>query len=53
MKNLLVKGEALPQSMGMPRAGARLPKSLLSDRQELVYRYGRVEALARSSEPPA
>ena len=26
-------GEALPQSMGMPRAGARLPKSLESDHQ--------------------
>ncbi len=46
-------GEALPQSMGMPRAGARLPTSLLSDQQELVYRHGRVEALARSSEPLA
>ena len=45
-------GQALPHSFGIPRVRARLPKSLLSDHQELVYRYGRVEAMARSSEPP-
>jgi hypothetical protein len=40
-------GEALPQSMGMPRAGARLPKSLGSDHQELRDRRDRGEAVAR------
>jgi transposase len=45
-------GEALPQSMGIPRAGARLPRSLVSDQQELVCQHGRQEALARWSEPP-
>jgi len=40
-------GEALPQSFGMPRVGARLPKSLGSCQQELRYRHERVEALAR------
>jgi transposase len=45
-------GEVLPQSMGIPRAGARLPRSLVSDQQELVCQYGRQEALARWSEPP-
>jgi hypothetical protein len=46
-------GQALPHSFGISRVRARLPKSLLSDHQELVYRHGRVEAMARSSEPPA
>lgn len=46
-------GEALPQSMGVPRAGARLPQSLISDHQELRYRHDRVEAVARWQEPPA
>lgn len=46
-------GEALPQSMGVPRAGARLPRSLASDHQELHSRRGKVEALARWQEPPA
>ncbi len=45
-------GEALPQSMGMPRAGARLPRSLASDHQELVCPHGRGEAVARWQEPP-
>jgi transposase len=40
-------GEALPQSFGLPRAGARLPQSLESYQQELRFRRGRVEALAR------
>ncbi len=40
-------GEALPQSFGMPRAGARLPRSRVSDHQELRYRHDRVEAVAR------
>jgi hypothetical protein len=46
-------GEALPQSFGLPRARARLPRSLASDQQELRFRRGRVEALARWPEPPA
>jgi hypothetical protein len=39
------EGQALPRSVGIPRAGARLPKSLASNRQGLVYRRGRLEAL--------
>jgi hypothetical protein len=39
--------------MGVPRAGARLPRSLASDHQELHSRRGKVEALARWQEPPA
>ena len=39
------EGRVLPLSVGMPRAGARLPKSLRSPQQELVYRRGRLEAL--------
>jgi hypothetical protein len=39
--------------MGVPRAGARLPRSLASDHQELRSRRGRGEAVARWQEPPA
>jgi hypothetical protein len=39
------EGHALPRSVGIPRAGARLPESLAPNRLELVYRRGRVEAL--------
>jgi hypothetical protein len=39
------EGQALPRSVGIPRAGARLPKSLAPNRLALVYRYGRLEAL--------
>jgi hypothetical protein len=46
-------GEALPQSMGLSRAGVRLPRSLASDHQELRFRRGRVEAVALWQEPPA
>ncbi len=46
-------GEALPQSMGIPRARARLPRSLEGDHQELHFRRGRVEAVARRQEPSA
>jgi hypothetical protein len=46
-------GEALPQSMGMPGARARLPKSPASNHQELRYRHDRVEAVVRWQEPPA
>lgn len=39
------EGQALPRSVGIPRAGARLPQSLAPNRLELVYRRGRLEAL--------
>src|SRR5450759_4902516 len=39
------EGQSLPRSVGIPRAGARLPESLVSNRLELVYRRGRLEAL--------
>ncbi len=39
------EGQSLPRSVGIPRAGARLPQSLASNRQELVYRRGRIETL--------
>ena len=39
------EGQALPRSVGIPRAGARLPESLALNQQELVYRRGRLEAL--------
>ena len=39
------EGQTLPRSVGIPRAGARLPQSLAPNRLELVYRHGRLEAL--------
>jgi hypothetical protein len=39
------EGQALPRSVGIPRARARLPESLAPNRLELVYRRGRLEAL--------
>jgi len=39
------EGQILPRSVGITGAGARLPESLVSNRQELVYRRGRLEAL--------
>ena len=39
------EGQVVPQSAGIPRAGARLPESLAPNRLELVYRRGRREAL--------
>jgi len=39
------EGQALPGSVGIPPAGARLPKSPAPNRLELVYRRGRLEAL--------
>jgi hypothetical protein len=47
------EGQVLPRSVGMPRAGARLPQSLATSQQELVYRRGRLEALEEEQEPPA
>jgi len=46
------EGQALPRSVGIPRAGARLPKSPAPNRLELVYRRGRLEALGEATEPP-
>jgi hypothetical protein len=39
------EGQVVPRSVGIPRAGARLPESLTPNRLELVYRHGRLEAL--------
>ena len=39
------EGQVLPRSVGIPRAGARLPQSLAPNQQELVYRRGRIETL--------
>jgi len=39
------EGQSLPRSVGIPRAGARLPQSLEPNQLELVYRHGRLEAL--------
>jgi hypothetical protein len=39
------EGQALPRSVGIPRAGARLPQSPAPIRLELVYRRGKLEAL--------
>jgi hypothetical protein len=39
------EGQALPRSVGIPYARARLPESLSTPQQELVYRRGRLEAL--------
>ena len=46
------EGQVLPRSVGIPCAGARLPKSLAPNRLELVYRGGRIEALGLAMEPP-
>jgi hypothetical protein len=39
-------------TVGIPRARARLPESLAPNRQELIYRRGRLEALELAKEPP-
>jgi hypothetical protein len=48
------EGQDLPRSFGMPRAGARLPKSRGEATQEplLLLRGGRVEAWKHRPEPP-
>jgi hypothetical protein len=46
------EGQALPRSVGIPRAGARLPQSLAPNRLELVYRRGRLEASGRQRNLP-
>jgi hypothetical protein len=45
------EGQVLPRSMGMPRAGARLPKSPGEPTQELVFRRGRLEAWKDRPDP--
>ena len=49
------EGQVLPRSMGIPRAGARLPESLSEATQELLFlsRRGKVEAWKHRPEPPA
>jgi hypothetical protein len=39
------EGQTLPRSVGIPRAGARLPESLAPNRQGLVYQRGRLATL--------
>ena len=46
------EGQTLPRSVGITRAGARLPESLATNQQELVYQHGRREALGEEQEPP-
>ena len=48
------EGQVLPRSMGIPRAGVRLPKSLSEVTQELLFlsRRGKVEAWKHRPEPP-
>jgi hypothetical protein len=45
------EGQSLPRSVGIPRARARLPESLSTAQQELIYRRGRLEALGWEQEP--
>ncbi len=47
------EGHVLPRSVGVPCARARLPKSLATYQQGLVYRRGRLEALEQGQEPLA
>jgi hypothetical protein len=54
LKQRAKEGHWLPRSFGIPRAGARQPKSPLPTRQEPLFQYrkGRVEALELAEEPP-
>jgi hypothetical protein len=45
------EGQTLPRSVGITLARARLPQSLAQSQQELLYRRGRLEALAMMQEP--
>ena len=49
------EGQTLPRSMGVPRAGARLPRSLSRATQEPAFllRRGRLEAWKQSQNPRA
>jgi len=55
VKERAKEGQVLPRSMGIPRARARLPKSLSEATQELLFlsSRGKVEAWKRRPEPPA
>jgi hypothetical protein len=48
------EGQVLPRSMGIPRAGARLPQNRSEATPELLFlsRRGKVEAWKRRPEPP-
>jgi hypothetical protein len=48
------EGQVLPRSMGIPRAGVRLPESQSEATQELLFlsRRGKVEAWKHRPEPP-
>jgi hypothetical protein len=48
------EGQVMPRSMGIPRAGARLPKSPSEATQELLFlsSRGKVEAWKHRPEPP-
>ena len=48
------EGQVMPRSMGIPRAGARLPQSRGEATQELLFlsKRGKVEAWKRRPEPP-
>ncbi len=46
------EGQVWPRSVGITRAGARLPRSLCPLHQGLVYRRGRLAALEWGQEPP-
>jgi len=48
------EGQVVPRSMGIPRAGARLPQSLSEATQELLFlsKRGNVEAWKHRPEPP-
>src|SRR5258708_38141760 len=45
------EGQAVPRSVGITGARARLPKSLVPNQQELLYRRGRLETLGQEQEP--
>jgi transposase len=47
------EGQVVPRSVGITHARARLPQSLVTNQQELLYRRGRLETLGEEQEPPA
>ena len=49
------EGQVMPRSMGIPRAGARLPESRGEATPELLFlsKRGKVETWEHRSEPPA
>jgi len=54
VKQRAKEGQVVPRSMGIPRAGARLPESPSEATQELLFlsKRGKVEAWKRRPEPP-